>query len=77
MSIFDAQTEQVSHLDIPGTVTACAVSPDQKTLYVADPTSKAVEIVDLETKRVKKEVKTGATPGAACSPCRRTASASS
>jgi YVTN family beta-propeller protein len=63
VSVYDAATlAPVDEIDLPGEAVEAALSPDDKTLYVSSFWTHSVMFVDLATKSVTHDVKTGAHP---------------
>jgi YVTN family beta-propeller protein len=63
VSVYDAKTlAQTDSIDVPGNVVESVLSPDGATLYVSNFRRGSVQFVDLASKTVTKEVKTGENP---------------
>jgi YVTN family beta-propeller protein len=63
VSVYDADSlALVDEIDLPGEAVEAAVSPDDKTLYVSSFWGHSLMFVDLATKTVTHDVKTGAHP---------------
>ena len=63
VSVYDTETlALVEEIDLPGEAVEAALSPDDKTLYVSSFWTHSVMFVDLATKTVTHDVKTGAHP---------------
>jgi YVTN family beta-propeller protein len=63
VTIFDAHTLAVlDQLDVPGVIVESALSPDGNTLYISNFTRNSVMFVDLPSRKVTHEIKTGAHP---------------
>jgi YVTN family beta-propeller protein len=63
VTVYDAKTlEQVDQIDVPGVVVEAALSPDGKTLFISNFRRSSVMFVDLATKSVTHEIKTGTHP---------------
>ena len=63
VTVYDSKTlEQVDRIDVPGVVVESALSHDGKTIYLSNFRRSSVMFVDLETKKVTHEIKTGTHP---------------
>ena len=63
ITVYDKETlQQVDQIDVPGVVVEAAPSPDGKTLFVSNFRRSSVMFIDLATKAVKHEIKTGTHP---------------
>lgn len=63
ITIYDAETLKLeSEIDVPGVVVESALSPDGKTLYVSNFRRSSVMFIDVATKAVTHELKTGTHP---------------
>ena len=63
VSVYDATTlALLEKLDVPGVVVESAMAPDGKTLYVSNFKRNSVQFIDLEAKKVTREVKAGMHP---------------
>ena len=63
VSVYDTDTlALVEEIDLPGEAVEAALSPDDRTLYVSSFWTHSVMFVDLGTKAVTHDVKTGAHP---------------
>ena len=63
VTIYDAKTlEMIDQLDVPGVVVESALSADGKTLFISNFRRNSVMFVDLATKKVTQEIKTGTHP---------------
>jgi YVTN family beta-propeller protein len=63
VTIYDAQTLALrGEIDVPGVIVESALSPDGKTLFISNFHRNSVMFVDLATKTVAHEVKTGHNP---------------
>lgn len=63
VSVYDAETLALrEEIDLPGEAVEAALSPDDRTLYVSSFWTHSVMFVDLATKTVTHDVKTGAHP---------------
>lgn len=63
VSVYDATSlALIEKIDVPGTVAESAMAPDGKTLYVTNGKRNSVQFVDLEGKKVAREVKAGMHP---------------
>ena len=61
--VYDADTlRRVDRLDVPGIVVESVCSPDGRTLYVSNFERGSVQFIDLATRRVVREVRTGPRP---------------
>src|SRR5271163_3576296 len=58
--VYDATTlTKTDQIDVPGMVVESVVSPDGATLYVSNFRRGSVQLIDLKTKSVTREIKTG------------------
>jgi YVTN family beta-propeller protein len=63
VTIFDAQTLAIiDQFDVPGIICESAISIDDKTLFISNFSRSSVMFVDLATRKVTHEIKTGAHP---------------
>lgn len=63
VTIYDAVTlAVVDQLDVPGVIVESALSPDGTTLYISNFTRSSVMFVDIGSKRVTHEIRTGQHP---------------
>jgi len=63
VTVYDAHTlQQIDQIDVPGVIVESALSPDGKTLYISNFRRDTVMFVDLATKKVTHEIKTGRHP---------------
>ena len=63
VTVYDAHTlEKIDQIDVPGVIVESALSPDGKTLYISNFRRDSVMFVDLATKQVTHEIKTGRHP---------------
>ncbi|MBX3185667.1 MAG: YncE family protein [Labilithrix sp.] len=63
ITIYDAHTlAPIGQIDVPGVIVESALSPDGKTLYVSNFRRSSVMFIDLATKSVSHEIKTGTHP---------------
>jgi YVTN family beta-propeller protein len=63
VTIYDSKTlKLLDHIDVPGIVVESVLSPDGKTLYVSNFRRSTVMYIDLATKTVTHEIKTGTHP---------------
>ncbi len=63
VTVYDAHTlEQIDRIDVPGVIVESALSPDGRTLYISNFRRDSVMFVDLATKQVTHEIKTGRHP---------------
>ena len=63
ITIYDAKTlAEIDQIDVPGVVVESALSPDGKTLYVSNFRRSSVMFIDLASKTVTEEIKTGTHP---------------
>ncbi len=63
VTIYDSKTlAPEGEIDLPGVTVESALSPDGKTLYVSNFHKSSVEFVDLETRKIVREVTTGKNP---------------
>ncbi|MBX3230270.1 MAG: YncE family protein [Labilithrix sp.] len=63
IDVFDAETlTYQASIDLPGTVVESVLSPDGKTIYASNFLRNSVQFVDLETRRVTREITVGLHP---------------
>ncbi|MBS2013508.1 MAG: YncE family protein [Deltaproteobacteria bacterium] len=63
VTVYDAHTlQQIDQIDVPGVIVESALSPDGKTLYISNFRRDSVMFVDLASKQVTHEIKTGRHP---------------
>jgi YVTN family beta-propeller protein len=63
VTIYDAHTlAEVDHIDVPGVVVESALSADGRTLFISNFRHNSVMFVDLASKKVTHEIKTGTHP---------------
>jgi len=63
VTIYDAHTlALLDHIDVPGVIVESALSPDGKTLYLSNFRRSSVMFVDVASKTVRHEIKTGTHP---------------
>jgi YVTN family beta-propeller protein len=63
VTIYDAQTlAKLDQLDVPGIICESAISPDGGTLYISNFSRSSVMFVDLTSRKVTHEIKTGQHP---------------
>ncbi len=63
VSIFDSKSlELLGHIDVPGVIVESALSSDGKTLFISNFRRSSVMFVDLASKKVTHEIKTGTHP---------------
>jgi len=63
ISVYDAVTlKPLHHIDVPGIVVETAISPDGKTLYASNFKRNSVQFIDIESRRVTREVRAGMHP---------------
>lgn len=63
VTLYDAATlAQTGAINVPGIVVESVLSPDGRTLYVSNFTRGTVQFIDLDTRRVTREVRAGRHP---------------
>jgi YVTN family beta-propeller protein len=63
VTIYDARTlEQLDQIDVPGVIVESALSADGKTLFISNFRRSSVMFVDIASKKVTHEIKTGTHP---------------
>jgi len=63
IDIYDADTlAHVDQIDMPGNVVESLLSPDGTTIYASNFIRNSVQLIDVKTKRVTKEIPTGTHP---------------
>ena len=63
VTIYDAHSlELLDHIDVPGVIVESALSPDGQTLFISNFRRNSVMFVDIASKKVTHEIKTGTHP---------------
>lgn len=63
IDVYDAETlEHEATIDLPGNVVESVLSPDGTTIYASNFLRNSVQFVDLKTRKVTREIKTGLHP---------------
>ena len=63
IDVFDAETlVHEATINVPGNVVESVLSPDGATIYASNFLRNSVQFIDLETRRVTREIKTGPHP---------------
>lgn len=63
ITIYDSTSlAQVGTIDVPGVVVESVLAPDGATVYASNFTRDSVQFIDVATKRVTREIQTGAHP---------------
>src|SRR5262249_44317350 len=63
ITVYDAETlKLIDTINVPGIVVESVLSPDGTTIYASNFERGTVQFVDVETKKIRTEVKTGSHP---------------
>ena len=62
ISVYDKELNPVDRIDVPGNVVESLVSADGKTLYASNFSRGSVMFIDVESKTITHEIKTGENP---------------